>query len=176
MSGHIQEDRAHTANNMSKDGAGRARLSRRQLLRGAGGLAAMATFTSGSGSVTRALTRGSDDRSVRSFPHRSGGAVRTFHSRPDLLPPAVAVSGVDAAGYLLLGPGSLTGFYVERDRLGTVRKALLPKHAKERKRRDADGSSCRWPVWRSFPYGTLTLSDAANPTPVWRTTIRSFRQ
>jgi hypothetical protein len=58
MSEHIQENRAHAANSVTEGGGGRALLSRRQLLLGAGGLAAVAPLTSSTGRVTRALAPG----------------------------------------------------------------------------------------------------------------------
>jgi hypothetical protein len=51
---------------------------------------------------------------------------------------------------------------IERERLAAVNRRKRSRQTnEERERRKAGGYRCRWPVWRSFPYGTLTLSDTA---------------
>jgi Arylsulfotransferase (ASST) len=90
--------------------------TRRQLLRGAGGVAALAV--SGCGAIN-VLSRPKRLPQIGSFAGGPARGVGTFRSRPDLRPPAVstnaaasaeALRGVDP-GFLFLGPGpvSLTG-------------------------------------------------------------------
>jgi hypothetical protein len=87
--------------------AERSRLSRRDLLKAAGGLAvggvALETIELGSGAqLAPALMP-----RVAAPP----APFLRFHSRPDLRPPAVASAGAPArsSNYLLLGPGSANG-------------------------------------------------------------------
>src|SRR5437764_11984380 len=84
-------------------------LSRRQLLGRAGAVAGIA------GGATLGATRllgGSDrDRPLRSYPARTAGSAGKFRSRPDLRPPALAITGLRAgAGYVFLGPGTTDDF------------------------------------------------------------------
>lgn len=82
-------------------------LTRRQLLRGAAGLAALG---GGGGLAGSLLQRGAAPKPTLSA-SESGltDPVRAFYSRPDLRPPAVTVTGGRTApGFLFLGP-STTG-------------------------------------------------------------------
>jgi Arylsulfotransferase (ASST) len=78
-------------------------VTRRQLLRGAAGLAALG---GGAGLAASLLERTSAPKPT--LPASESGLtdpVRAFHSRPDLRPPAIAVSGRSTgAGALFLGP------------------------------------------------------------------------
>jgi Arylsulfotransferase (ASST) len=75
------------------------RLTRRRLLKGAG-VAGLAAIGGGAFGVYRLVSGGGT----------STGRARVFVSRPDLRPPAVAVTGaISAAGYLFLGPKSSGG-------------------------------------------------------------------
>lgn len=76
-------------------------LTRRQLLMGAGGVAGLAALGGGAFGAFRLLSGGTS---------ASPGRARVFVSRPDLRPPAVAVSGATlGAGYLFLGPHASGG-------------------------------------------------------------------
>lgn len=81
-------------------------LSRRQLLKGAGGVAGLAAIGGGVFGAVR-LAGGGRSRLARigSVLSDPGGPVREFVSRPDLRPPAVRVAGAGAAaGYVLVAP------------------------------------------------------------------------
>ncbi len=93
------------------DPARGAGLTRRQLLQGAGGIAAVAVA---GGALTDIL--GGSPRhlpEIRSFATAADGRARAFHSRPDLHPPTVSITpvarsqrlGAEDPGYLFLGPG-----------------------------------------------------------------------
>ncbi len=95
------------------DQTSRRALTRRQVLRGAGGAAALALTGGGlAGVVGRATSLPQLD----SFPVEPAGRVRAFHSRPDLHPPTVATKVGEGAeplasadpGYLFLGPGPVS--------------------------------------------------------------------
>jgi hypothetical protein len=95
----------------------RPELTRRQLLRGAGGIAGLAAVAGGLAGV---LDSAPDPRRIPSFPNRPTGDVRAFLSRPDLAPPTVTVSlpvslpavggpaGGDYPGFVFLGPGPVS--------------------------------------------------------------------
>jgi Arylsulfotransferase (ASST) len=95
----------------------RPELTRRQLLRGAGGLAGLAAV---SGGLAGVLDSASDPREIPSFPNKPTGTVRAFLSRPDLAPPTVTASlpvslpavgrpsGGDYPGLVFLGPGPVS--------------------------------------------------------------------
>ncbi len=95
------------------DQAGREGLTRRQMLAGAGGVAA---FAVAGGGVARVLGRTKPTPDVGAVAIKSAGRARAFHSRPDLRPPAVtttARAGVtalaaDDPGLLFLGPGPVS--------------------------------------------------------------------
>ncbi len=88
-------------------GGGDEHLTRRQLLIGAAGLAA-----AGGGAFGLSRLLAGSGSGLATIPaSRSGpsGPVRTFHSRADLRPPAIELSGADPRpGYVFLGP-SATG-------------------------------------------------------------------
>jgi Arylsulfotransferase (ASST) len=95
------------------DQTGRRGLTRRQVLRGAGGAAALALAGGGLAGV---VGRATSLPVIESFPVEPAGRVRAFHSRPDLRPPTVAtkaahsqeaLAGADP-GYLFLGPGPVS--------------------------------------------------------------------
>jgi hypothetical protein len=100
------------------DQGGPAGCTRRQLLRGAGGAAAL--LVSGCG-ATRVLstTKGPRLPGMQAFAVKPAGSVAAFHSRPDLRPPTITAtagaqgeaSGRADRGLLFLGPGpvSLSG-------------------------------------------------------------------
>lgn len=84
--------------------AGLGRLTRRQLLKRAGGIAGLAAI----GGAALGASRLVDDDSGAIV--ASAGSARVFRSRPDLHPPAVAVTGGNAApGYLFLAPKASGG-------------------------------------------------------------------
>jgi hypothetical protein len=88
-------------------------ISRRQFLKGATGLAGGAVVAGGIFEGVQ-LLGGSGRASLPSLPSysvRASGNVRTFHSRPDLRPPAMTVSpgGSVDDGYLFLGPWASGG-------------------------------------------------------------------
>jgi hypothetical protein len=93
------------------DQRSRGGLTRRQVLRGAGGAAALALTGGGLAGV---VGRATSLPQIASFPVEPAGRVRAFHSRPDLRPPTVATkgSGEEFAGadpgYLFLGPGPVS--------------------------------------------------------------------
>jgi outer membrane protein assembly factor BamB len=98
------------------DPAGRPGCTRRQLLRGAGGAAAL--VVSGCGAA-RVLGRPKPLPGIQAFSDKPAGSIAAFHSRPDLRPPTItatagtgtgSVAGTDL-GLLFLGPGpvSLSG-------------------------------------------------------------------
>jgi len=100
------------------DPAGLGGCTRRQLLRGAGGAAAL--VVSGCGAA-RVLTRPKPPRlpGIRAFAVKPAGSTAAFHSRPDLRPPTVTATAATETvavprtdpGLLFLGPGpvSLSG-------------------------------------------------------------------
>lgn len=93
-------------------------LSRRQLLRRAGGALSLVGVGVGAGFGVDAALDGSSAAGargrygdpaaqLRSSASRSAGPVRRYRSRPDLLAPTVsAVGGAGTGGLVLLGPGS----------------------------------------------------------------------
>jgi hypothetical protein len=91
----------------------RTGLTRRQVLRGAGGAAALALTGGGLAGV---VGRATSLPPIDSFPVEPAGRVRAFHSRPDLRPPTVATKAGNRAaavasadpGYLFLGPGPVS--------------------------------------------------------------------
>ncbi len=86
----------------------RARLlTRRQLLKTAGGAAGAAVLGGAAFGATR-LSGGHTLRRLPSFAYTGkAGSARAFISRPDLRPPVVLVNGQGAApGYLFVGPGT----------------------------------------------------------------------
>lgn len=98
--------------------ATRSDLTRRQLLAGAGALAGLAAAGSG---LTELLNGSPPLRRIHSYALKPLGAVRTFHSRPDLRPPTVtaqrapviptALAAGDTDGpsrFMLLGPGPVS--------------------------------------------------------------------
>jgi hypothetical protein len=94
------------------DKTGRQGLTRRQVLRGAGGAAALALTGGGLAGV---VGRATSLPQIDSFPVEPAGRVRAFHSRPDLRPPTVAAKAANSAeasgadpGYLFLGPGPVS--------------------------------------------------------------------
>src|SRR5436305_6851577 len=107
-------------------GSGSQLLTRRRLLKGAGGVAGLAALGGGAYGAFR-LVSGSGGTSA------SPGRARVFVSRPDLRPPAVAGRGaISPAGHPLLGP---------KARGGSQPGALLL---------DGDGE----PVWfKPLPWG-----------------------
>jgi hypothetical protein len=91
-----------------------ARLSRRQLLRRAGAAAAALGTAAGAVELDRALesprSGGALGRPARSSLSSVQGLVMSFHSRPDLLAPAMASTGRrPRRDCLFLGPGSTRG-------------------------------------------------------------------
>jgi Arylsulfotransferase (ASST) len=98
------------------DHASRDSRTRRELLQGAGGLAAL--LVAGCAS-TNGLTRPKRLPRIGSFAAKPEGSVAAFRSRPDLRPPTVTTTAGAGAerlrsadpGFLFLGPGpvSLTG-------------------------------------------------------------------
>jgi hypothetical protein len=83
----------------------RPALSRRQLLKGAGGVAGLAALGGGALGAVRALGGSSRLPRIGSALSDTGASVRQFVSRPDLRPTAVGVSGTGAAdGYVLTSP------------------------------------------------------------------------
>jgi hypothetical protein len=87
---------------------GRLRLTRRQLIKGAGSAVGAVTLGGGVYGVTRPGGRAA--RSVPVTAPRVGTPMRSFRSRPDLRPASVEVAGTSAEpGYLFLGPGSSHG-------------------------------------------------------------------
>lgn len=88
-------------------------LTRRQILRTAGGAAALALA---GGGIAGVISRADSLPEFNSSAPRPTGQVRAFYSRPDLRPPTVAISrhgGPEAAnaadpGLLLLGPGPVS--------------------------------------------------------------------
>jgi hypothetical protein len=91
-----------------------ADLTRRQLLRGAGAVAALAAGAAGGVELLRGRER---IPRIHSFAVKPSGSVRAFHSRPDLEPPTVTASpgeGTDPFGsedpsrFLFLGPGPVS--------------------------------------------------------------------
>jgi hypothetical protein len=95
------------------DQASRSRLTRRQVLQGAGGAAALAIAGAG---IAELGNRPKPLPKLRSSAVKPPGRVGAFHSRPDLRPPIVTTSeGVKAGrsgsldpGFLFLGPGPVT--------------------------------------------------------------------
>jgi hypothetical protein len=92
----------------SAEPLGGERQSRRQFLRGAGGLAGAAALGGGAlaaGRLIGAARPGPPGRLLAAAPP---DPARTFHSRPQLHPAAlsIAASGALADGYLFLGPGA----------------------------------------------------------------------
>jgi hypothetical protein len=84
----------------AEPGSRTQRLTRRQLLKRAGGVAGLAALGGGAYGAFRLVSGGGT----------SPGKARVFVSRPDLRPPAVAVRGaISAAGYLFLGPKASGG-------------------------------------------------------------------
>ena len=80
-------------------------LSRRQLLKGAGGVAGLAALGGGAFGALRALGGRSRLPRLASAASDSGGSAHEFVSRPDLRPTAVRVTGTAAsAGYVLVSP------------------------------------------------------------------------
>jgi hypothetical protein len=89
-------------------------LTRRQLLRGAGAVAALAAAAAGGVELLRGRER---IRRIHSFAAKPSGSARSFHSRPDLQPPTVtasaaegteALGGEDPPRFLFLGPGPVS--------------------------------------------------------------------
>ena len=82
-------------------GCGAQWLTRRQVLKSAGGVAGLAALAGGAFGAFRLLSGGTS---------ASTGRARVFVSQPDLRPPAVAVTGASfAAGYLFLAPHASGG-------------------------------------------------------------------
>jgi hypothetical protein len=91
------------------DASPRARLlTRRQLLKTAGGAAGVAALGGAAFGATRLSAGGPSFRHLPSFASTGkAGSARAFVSRPDLRPPAVLIGGHGAApGYLFVGPGT----------------------------------------------------------------------
>ncbi|HZU59966.1 MAG TPA: arylsulfotransferase family protein [Solirubrobacteraceae bacterium] len=87
-----------------------AHLSRRRFLQVAGGVAGAAAAGAGAFEVVQQLG-GGVRTSLPAMPVSASGPVRAFHSRPDLRPPAIAVThplNLDP-GYLFMGPQALFG-------------------------------------------------------------------
>jgi hypothetical protein len=92
-----------------------ARLTRRQVLQGAGAAAGAALIGAAGGSAIAGL--GHRSRRIRGASALRAGSVRRFVTRPDLRPPAVDVAGPQAPGnvppetegLLFLGPGRKDG-------------------------------------------------------------------
>lgn len=82
-------------------------VTRRTLLKRAGGAAGLAVVGGGALAVAE-LTRGSNHvPKLASFSAPNNGVARIFVSRPDLRPPAVALTGADPTpGYVFAGPGT----------------------------------------------------------------------
>ncbi len=90
-------------------GSGRARLTRRQLLSGAGGAAGLMALGGAAFGASRVFGSGGA-RTIGAYSPEPNGSVHVFDSRPDLRPPAVAASGRGVApGYLFLGPKGAGG-------------------------------------------------------------------
>ncbi|MGB0097929.1 MAG: arylsulfotransferase family protein [Solirubrobacteraceae bacterium] len=85
-------------------------FTRRRLLQGAGGAAVVAALGGGVVGASR-IWPGRPRKSALGLAARyPPQPVRSFHSRPDLRPASVAISGRSGGpGYLLLGPGSKSG-------------------------------------------------------------------
>jgi hypothetical protein len=83
-------------------------LTRRTLLRRAGGAAGVAALGGATFGATRLFAHGHRTLPrLHSFSSPVTGAARVFVSRSDLRPPAIAVTGSDATpGYLLAAPGT----------------------------------------------------------------------
>jgi hypothetical protein len=83
----------------------RSTVSRRQLLKGAGGVAGLAALGGGAFGAVRALGGSSRLPRIGSALSDAGSSAREFVSRPDLRPPVVTVTGTGAAdGYMLVSP------------------------------------------------------------------------
>src|SRR5438309_926855 len=95
----------------TSDLTGNHRVTRRQLLWGAGGAAALAAAGVGVGEL---LTEPRLARPIKSLADKPTGSVRAFSSRPDLRPPTItttATAGIKAgATPNLLGSGDPRGF------------------------------------------------------------------
>ncbi len=82
-------------------------LTRRQVLKGAGGVAGVALVGGGVAGAERLFGGGELPRIHSYASSFSRGAARDFVSRPDLHPPAAAVTGSEVqSGYLFLGPSA----------------------------------------------------------------------
>src|SRR5437588_984541 len=80
-------------------------LTRRGLLKGAGGVAGLVALGGAAFGATHVFRGRHRVTRLHSFASPVGGPVRAFVSRPDLHPPAVAVMGGHVApGYLFVGP------------------------------------------------------------------------
>lgn len=85
--------------------SGSPRLSRRRFLQVSAGAAGAAAVGAGAFEAVRTVGGGGRP-SLSSMPVRPTGPVRAFHSRPDLRPPAVALTSPQNLdnGYLFIGP------------------------------------------------------------------------
>ncbi|MFL5824330.1 MAG: arylsulfotransferase family protein [Solirubrobacteraceae bacterium] len=85
-------------------------ISRRQLLIGAGGLAGAAVVGGAAFEIVNQLGGGITP-TLRSFPVRPSGDVRDFHTRPDLKPPTISLTGAKPVddGLMFLGPWASGG-------------------------------------------------------------------
>jgi len=94
---------------MRSPGDGAPRQSRRQFLRGAGGLAGAAALGGGALAIERLLGVSSPPPLAAILAAAPPSPDRNFHSRPDLHPPALSVAGRGdlGPGYLFLGPGAV---------------------------------------------------------------------
>lgn len=86
-------------------------LSRRQLLQRGGAVAGVVGLGGAAFGVAKLLGEADANRPLPSYPTTTTGSVRTFRSRPDLRPPAVAMTETRSApGYVFLGPGTTGDF------------------------------------------------------------------
>jgi hypothetical protein len=85
-------------------------LTRRQALTGAAGAAGLAVAGGGALGISAVIGGGQPAATIPGFSTRRGSAIRSFVSRPDLRPPAVAVSGSRRVpGLLFIAPTASQG-------------------------------------------------------------------